>query len=151
MEAVRFERFITLIEGIRKSIGRLKDEVIPSFGIKNVHVMWLYRLSMHDEGLTSAELAAASTVDRSLVSREISSLKKNGYIEALGATGKRGYKARWTLTEKGRQVAGKIRELALIMQEKAGEGIEPEALVSFYDTLEKIHSNFLGLTASEDI
>ena len=151
LEAVRFERFITLLEGIRKNIGRMKENAVPSFGIKSVHIMWLYRLSMHDEGLTAAELAAASTVDRSLVSREISALKKNGYIDTVDTGSKRGYKARWCLTEKGREVAEKIQELALRIQEKAGEGIEPEKLASFYETLELLHANFARLVASEEM
>ena len=151
LEPVRFERFLTLVEGIRKSIGRLKDDAVPSFGIKSVHAMWLYRLRLHEEGLTSAELAAVSTVDRSLVSREISSLKKNGYIECPDAGTKRGYKARWRLTEKGRAAADGIYELAMRIQEKVGEGIDPAELASFYVTLEKLYSNFTRLAASEDI
>ena len=151
LKPVRFEKFVTLVEGIRKSISRLKDEAVPSFGIKSVHVMWLYRLLSHEEGLTAAELAVATTVDRSLVSREISALKKNGYIESHDSGSKRGYKARWCLTERGRAAANGIRELAIRIQEKASEGIDPEELASFYKTFEKIHANFLRLAASEDI
>ena len=151
METVRFEKFVTLVEGIRKSISRLKDEAVPSFGIKSVHVMWLYRLRLHEEGLTAAELAAATTVDRSLVSREISSLKKNGYIESRDSGSKRGYKARWCLTERGRAVADGIRALAIRIQDKASEGIDPAELAAFYETFEKLHANFLRLAASEDI
>ena len=129
----------------------MKDDAVPSFGIKSVHVMWLCRLRLHEEGLTAAELAAATTVDRSLVSREISALKKNGYIESKDAGSKRGYKARWSLTEKGRAAADGISELALRIQGRVSEGIDPEELASFYVTLEKLHENFMRLAASEDV
>ena len=150
LEPVRFEKFMILVEGIRKSIGRLKDDAVPSFGIKSVHVMWMYRLLDHEEGLTAAELAAAATVDRSLVSREISALQKNGYIESRGAGNKRGYKARWYLTERGREAAYGIRELALRIQDRVSEGIDPAELAAFYATFEKLHANLQRLAASEN-
>ena len=76
LENVRFEKFTLLIDGIHKSISKLKIDTAPYLGVKSVHVFWVYELSLHPEGLTAAEIAAVRMVDRSLISREIAALKK---------------------------------------------------------------------------
>ena len=149
MEAIRFERFIYLIEGIHKSIGRIKFDTVPDLGIKSVHVMWLYKLLRHPDGLTASELAAASTVDPSLVSREITALKKSGYIEAEGGAGKRAYNARLRLTPAGREIAERIREEAVRVQQEVSREVGECELEAFYTTLEAIHSGFSRLTESD--
>jgi len=101
LESVRFEKFTLLIDGIHKSIGKIKFDTAPYLGIKSVHVFWIYELSLHPDGLTAAEIAAVSMVDRSLVSREIAALKKDGYVASEDTGKKRNYNARITLTEKG--------------------------------------------------
>ena len=91
-EPTRFEKLALLIDGIHKSIHKIKIEAAPALGVKAVHVFWVYELLIHPEGLTSAELASKSMIDRSLVSREIEALKKGGYITSEPGTGKRNYK-----------------------------------------------------------
>ena len=146
MESVRFEKFTLLIDGIHKSINKLKFDTAPYLGVKSVHVFWVYELSLHPEGLTAAEIAAVSMVDRSLISREIAALKKDGYVECEDTGKKRSYNARITLTEKGRDLAEKITEEAMRVQSTVDVGITCEELVSFYSTLEKLYSNFVSLT-----
>ena len=146
VEAVRFEKFTLLIDGIHKSVNKLKFDTAPYLGVKSVHVFWVYELSLHPEGLTAAEIAAVSMVDRSLISREIAALKKDGYVECEDTGKKRSYNARITLTEKGRDLAEKITEEAMRVQSMVDVGITCEELVSFYSTLEKLYSNFVSLT-----
>ena len=149
MTAERFGKFTLLIDGIYKSIGRLKFETAPDLGIKSVHVFWLYALSERPSGMSSAELAAASSVDRSLVSREIAYLRSKGYITTEEQGGKRSYNSRHTLTEEGKDLAQKIRLKALEIQNQVGEGISDEELSCFYKTLEKIENNFTKITEGE--
>ena len=149
MESVRFERFTLLIDGIHKSIGKIKFDTAPYLGIKSVHVLWIYELSLHPEGLTAAEIAAVSMVDRSLVSREIAALKKDGYVESEDTGKKRNYNARITLTEKGIGLAKRITNEAARVQEMADEGISEEELESFYSTLEKLYANFASITSGK--
>lgn len=149
MDAERFGKFTLLIDGIYKSISRVKFEVAPDLGIKSVHVFWIYALSEHPEGMSSAELAQASSVDRSLVSREIAYLKARGYIVTEEQGGKRSYNSRHLLTDVGKALAQKIRERALEVQKEVGEGIEKEDLCCFYKTLEKIHANFMKKTTGD--
>ena len=146
MESVRFEKFTLLIDGIHKSIGKIKFDTAPYLGIKSVHVFWIYELSLHPDGLTAAEIAAVSMVDRSLVSREIAALKKDGYVASEDTGKKRNYNARITLTEKGNELAAKITEEATRVQSRVDEGITKEELEGFYSTLEKLYANFAALT-----
>ncbi len=145
LENVRFEKFTLLIDGIHKSISRLKLDIAPTLGVKGVHVFWVYELSLHPEGLTAAEIANVSRIDRSLVSREIEMLKADGYIVSDGG-GKRKYNERFTLTECGRALAEEITEKVLQIQNTVNDGISDGDLRCFYSTLEKLYGNFTRLS-----
>ena len=146
METVRFEKFTLLIDGIHKSISKLKLDVAPTLGVKGVHLFWVYELSLHPEGLTATEIANVSRIDRSLVSREIEDLKADGYIVSDGGVGKRKYNEKFTLTDKGRELADEITEHVLEIQKSASEGISSGELASFYATLEKLYDNFNAIS-----
>lgn len=139
MEAVRFEKFTLLIDGIHKSISKLKNKRVPTLGIKSVHVLWLYQLMHHPEGLTAAQIAAAGMVDRSLVSREIESLMSEGYITRTKSR-------RYTLTESGAALALTILDMVKGVQNLVDEGIGEDELLIFYSVLERLHANFTRMT-----
>ena len=149
LESVRFEKFTLLIDGIHKCINKIKIDTAPDLGVKSVHVFWVYELLLHPEGLTAAEIAAVSMVDRSLVSREIETLKKNGYVVSEDTGGKRSYNARITLTEKGQELAERIKSEAISVQKAADANVSEEELVSFYSTLEKLYANFYAITSDK--
>lgn len=149
MESVRFEKFTLLIDGIHKCISKIKFDIAPELGVKSVHVFWVYELLLHPEGLTATEIAAVSMVDRSLVSREIETLKKGGYVACDETEGKRSYNARITLTESGVKLAEKIKSEAIRVQHAADANISEEELVSFYSTLEKLYKNFAVMVAND--
>ena len=150
MEAVRFEKFTLLIDGIHKSINRIKFDTAPYLGVKSVHVFWIYQLSLHPEGLTAAEIAAVSMVDRSLVSREIAALEKDGYVAREDTGNKRSYNARISLTDKGLGLAAKITQEVIKVQSMVDVGITEDELESFYGTLEKLYANFVSLSSDKN-
>lgn len=139
----RFYIFTQLIDGIHKSIHRIKFDFAPSFGVKSVHMFWIYELHAHPEGLTAAELANKSMISRSLVSREIERLQEEGFIVVHEtARGKRkSYNSRIMLTPKGHELAAAIQKEAMCIQNLANAGISEEDLIIFYRTLEKFHKN----------
>lgn len=148
MEKIRYEKFTRAIDGIHKSVNKLKLAIAPSLGVKGVHVFWIYKLLEYPDGLTAAEIAAVSMIDKSLVSREIAALKRDGYIEARGSEGgKRNYNARLVLTESGVALARRIALEVTKIQAEISEGISKEELLAFYSTLEKIHGKFTCLVA----
>jgi len=152
MIAERFYIFTLLIDGIHKCIHRIKFDFAPHFGVKSVHMFWIYELSSHPDGLTSAELAERSRISRSLVSREIERLRENGYVEIQEtARGKRkNYSSPIRLTIKGRELADSICAEAMKIQERAGEGISEEELIIFYATLSKFYNNLRGVIQESD-
>lgn len=149
MEAIRFEKFTLLIDGIHKCISKIKFDTAPDLGVKSVHLFWVYKLMLHPNGLTAAEIAAVNKVDRSLVSREIETLKKNGYVQTKDNGNKRSYNSRITLTESGLALAKRIKDEAIRIQEVVGANISEDELATFYVTLEKLYGNFDLLAAKE--
>ena len=149
MESERFRRFVLLVDGIHKSVQKIKYNNAPDFGVKGVHTLWVYELLCHPEGMTASELAAQSMIDRSLISREIERLKELGYIETDDNKGKRNYNTKIRLTEKGRAVAASIGDIAMDVQTRANAGITDSDLEGFYRTLEKLHKN-LAVIAEEN-
>ena len=143
MESIRFEKFSLLIYGIHKCINKLKVDRVPELGIKSVHIFWMYQLKGHPEGLTASKIAAASMIDRSLVSREIEALREAGYV-AMKSSGRR-----YVLTERGMELADRITDIVLEVQKSVDCGITEEELVSFYATLEKLHDNFVKVTETK--
>ncbi len=145
MQDIRFLQFLQLIDVAQKSIKRIEVKHASYFGVKGVHVFWLYELSCHPEGLTSAELASKRGIDRSLVSREIACLKQDGLVEVLGdAT--RNYNVRLVLTERGKEAARRIGETAYEIQKLTDTGVSEEELIRFYATFEKLTENLKTLS-----
>lgn len=148
MESHRFTKFIGAVEGIHKAVQKIKLSEAPKFGLKSVHLFWLCELLKKSEGMTACELAEKSNINRSLVSREIETLRCGGYV-ITGRSGKSGYNAKIVLSEKGRLAAKKIESIALDFQNRTSVDITNEELESFYATLNKIHLNLSSL-ATED-
>lgn len=141
MERERFFQFTRMIDGVHKNILKLRLDNAPTFGVKGVHVFWVYELLKHPEGMSAAELAANSQIDRSLISREIAALKKQGYIQTEETAGKRSYNAKITLTESGKEAAEKISAMGLDIQNRVSGEICEKELAIFYTTLAKIYNN----------
>ena len=147
MESIRYEKFTRAIDGIHKAINKIKLAEAPRLGVKGVHVFWIYKLLDYPEGLTAAEIASVIMIDKSLVSREIATLKRDGYIESRGGEGKkRDYNARLVLTEKGIEVGKRIADKIDKVLEQISDGLTEEERVAFYRSL-NIISESLDLVA----
>ena len=146
----RFYSFVQLIDGVHKSIQKIRIDTAPYLGVKSVHIFWIYELYAHPDGLTAAELAAKNMISRSLISREIEALQQDGYVEILeNSSGKRkNYNALISLTEKGKRLAQQILFEGMSVQTRVDKGITEEELASFYTTLNKL-SNNLKIVAME--
>lgn len=141
MEQERVMRFTHLIDGLHKRIQKIRTEYATAFGVKGVHIFWVYELLSHPEGLSATELATSSKIDRSLISREISALESRGFITAEKQGGKRTYNSKLVLTESGIEAAKKIKNIALNFQDGASCDVPISDLEIFYDVLEKLHKN----------
>ena len=146
MEAERFEQFSSLISGIYRDIQKLKTKWTEPLGMKSVHIFWVYLLKTHPQGLPASELSRHSQSNRSLVSREIQELINLGYVTVERTAGQRRYGQKLTLTQSGVEVAEKISEASLDIQNKGNAGIPEEDLFVRYRTLGILMENFHHLT-----
>lgn len=146
MEAERFEQFNSLISGIYRDIQKLKTKWTEPLGMKAVHIFWVYLLKNHPEGLSASELSQHSQSNRSLVSREIQELIDLGYVQTKGNITQRRYGQKMILTQAGQEVADKISEASLSIQNQVNAGIPEEDLIVLYRTLGVLMENFHRLT-----
>ena len=137
----RFEAFILLIDAVHKSINKIKTDILPDSPVKGVHTLWLYELLQNPKGLTATEIASKTMIDRSLVSREIRALMKEGIVKSDAAEGKRSYNSVIVLTERGREYAQMIADAALAVQQSVSKDVSFEDLSTFYSVLETIYKN----------
>ena len=151
LEQDRFEEFSSLIASVYGNIQKLKTRYTTQFGLKAVHVLWLYLLRTHPEGMSASELAAAAQSNRSLVSREIDELFDKGIIFTQENGSKRRYGWKLMLTDKGRQLADIITAIAADIQKTASRDISEEELITFYRTLKKLDNSFEELNQCNNI
>ena len=146
MEEERFEQFSSLISGIYRDIQKLKTKWTEPLGMKAVHIFWVYLLKNHPEGLTASELSRHSQSNRSLVSREIQELIDLGYVQISCASTHRRYGQKLILTQSGLEVARRISEASLEIQNRVNAGIPEADLIILYRTLNILMENFHRLT-----
>lgn len=146
MEAERFEQFNSLISGIYRDIQKLKAKWTAPLGMKAVHIFWVYLLKNHPEGLSASELSQHSQSNRSLVSREIQELIDLGYVQTEGGSNQRRYGKKMTLTQSGQEIAKRISEESLTIQNQVNAGIPEDDLIVLYRTLGILMENFHRLT-----
>ena len=141
MEAERFEQFSSLISGIYRDIQKIKAKWTEPLGMKAVHIFWVYLLKNHPDGLSASELSRHSQSNRSLVSREIQDLINLGYVQAENSKQRR-YGQKLTLTQSGQEVAERISEASLEIQNQVSANIPEEDLIVLYRTLGILMENF---------
>lgn len=76
----RFEKLTTNVAQIHKSIQKIKKIYMQSQGLKSTHVMCLYYLSDHPDGLTAAGLCELCKEDKAGISRILSDLENRNFI-----------------------------------------------------------------------
>ena len=143
----RFKNFTVLIMKINRSIHKIKTEEMAEFELKSPHVSCLYYLHQ-ESALMAKELCDICGEDKASVSRSLVYLETNGYI-VCDSNAKKRYKATFTLTEKGAEVAARIAKKIDCVLEPASEGISEENRAILYrsltlinDNLEKICKNY---------
>ena len=133
----RFEDFVSGIAVCYKYIQRIKSLEMTEFGLKGTHMMCIYFLHRHPEGLTAAQLCQLCAEDKAAISRTLASLQE----KALISVGEKKYRARLTLTETGEKLGCRIDELVAEWVNCGGDGLTEEERTMFYSTLNKIADN----------
>ena len=137
-EESRFEDFVGLIGAIDKEIQRIKTAELARFGLRASDLMIVHYLQKNPAGLTGADLARLADVDRAAVSRTVSRLAEEGFVEVGEAASR--YKAPVRLTEKGYAVMAEANQIISDVVRKAGGGLLDEQRRALYASLASVLS-----------
>ena len=136
---LKFQLFNKRLLQITNEIQRLRLLYLKQFGLTGIHFVCIVALDGKGE-LTAKELMEEDVVDKAQVSRALNDLIDKCYVQAVpGQTGV--YKKKYALTDKGREMAGKVKQIAADIVLKADEGISEEDIAVMYSTLDRIYSN----------
>lgn len=136
----RFERFSFAINEIYKYWHKIASDVMEKYGLKGSFAVYFAVLSNHDEGVTATELAELCGRNKSDVSRIILQMENEGFV-TKEKNGKKSYRARVFLTEKGEKIAACINECAEKASNLGSFGLSDEQRAVFYTYLELIAAN----------
>lgn len=134
----RFELFTTTITQIYKNLQKVKMQEMADLELRGIHVMCLFQLNRHPEGLTVTQLSNLCGEDKAATSRTVSDLVKKGLINT---DKEKKYRAPIVLTANGQDVANKIDKQAAQAVEVVGQGLTHEERETFYKALTTISDN----------
>ncbi len=144
----RYVRFCMAVEQMAKTLQKYKNEKLAVFGLRSMHLMFMFQLNQAEEGLTGTELAVNCSVDKAFISRVTGELSELGYIEYRNKTGTK-YKNKLILTEKGREVMGKVSEIIDTTIAAVSKEITTAEFDIFYKVLGTVNSNLEHLPDGE--
>ncbi len=134
----RFELFSTTISQIYKNLQKVKMQEMADLELRGTHVMCLFQLNRHPEGLTVTQLSTLCGEDKAATSRTMSDLIKK---ELVTNDQEKKYRAPILLTKKGKMIADKIDIQAAQAVEAVGQGLTDEERETFYKVLTIISEN----------
>ena len=142
-----FMRLSIAMETISKNVQKYKNEQLSPFGLKSMHLMFLYCLGQSDDGLTATELSKSCGVDKAFISRMATDLRSMGYIGYADEDGH--YKKRLELTQQGREIIVDINRRVSSSVEKVTANVSREHLEIFYAVLEQLNGNIFNLLENQ--
>lgn len=146
----RFEKLTTGVARIHKNVQKIKKYYMGTLGLKGTHVMCIYFLAAHPDGLTASDLCNLCQEDKAGISRTLTDLEKNGYLNYIPSSETKKYRVKAILTDLGIQCAEKVNLLIAEAVDKASQNITPEDRAIFYRTLFTISDNLQKLCTNLD-
>lgn len=145
----RFETFMIKMNQINRNIQIIKNREMEEYGLKGTHVMCLYQLKQHAEGLTATELATLCGEDKAAISRSLSTIESKGMISFTDVEGRKRYRTVITLTEQGKKVCDKISQKIDELLQTYSNGISDEDREVFYRVFTVIADNLQEISKIE--
>ncbi len=136
----RFEIFTRSIARIYRTVQRIKTLEMAELGLKGTHVMCLFSLYEHADGLSLTRLSEACGEDKAAISRAVRELKALGLVEEISEPTKK-YRAPIVLTREGQHTAGKLQEKIENAVAAGGKCLTEDERAVFYEKLEGIADN----------
>lgn len=138
MNGERYVRFSMAVEHMAKTLQKYKNEKLAAFGLRSMHLMFMFQLNQSEEGLTGTELASICSVDKAFISRVTGELMQLGYVEYRNKVGTR-YKNKLILTERGTEVMGKVTRIIDESVVAVTHEITDEQFDTFYTVLKAVN------------
>ena len=132
-----FENFTITILKLNKLVQKIKNFEMQEYGLKTIHVMCVYYLNLHSEGLTASELTKLTLEDKGAISRALKVLQEKGYV----TYDMNRYNADIRLTNDGKQLATIICKKADAAVSAGSYDFTDEQRNSFYIELKTIADN----------
>ena len=136
----KYELFSAAVSCMYHDIQRIERVEMAKFGLKGPQAQCLLALDQHPEGIPAVQLCEICEKDKAAVSRTVSELEQAGLVCRSEKNGSR-YRAKLTLTEKGKEVATTVNQRAKLAVEQAGEGLDDSQREVFYRVLALIAGN----------
>lgn len=137
----RFEAFTGSILELNRYLQKLKDLEMRPYGLRGNHVMCLYYLGKHPEGLTPRELTEVCREDKAAISRSTAQLIDKGLITGDFPEHKRAYRTKLVLTERGRELVHNFDRRIDAFLTTGSSGVTEEQRRCFYGAMEIITGN----------
>lgn len=132
-----FENFTITILKLNKLVQKIKNFEMQEYGLKTIHVMCVYCLNNHSEGLTASELTRLTLEDKAAISRALKALLEKGYV----SYDPKKYSAIIRLTGKGKELASIICKKAEKAVSAGSYDFTDDQRNSFYKELGTIAVN----------
>lgn len=132
-----FENFTITVLKINKMVQKIKQFEMQEYNLKGVHVMCIYYLNKHKQGITASELMRLTYEDKGAISRALKQLREDGYAKYDLDS----YNANITLTKKGEQIAEQIIKKIDKAVSFASADFTDEQRAFFYKSMDAICSN----------
>ena len=141
----KFESFTASISRAYRCVQKIKSMEMTEFGLKGGHVMCLFYLYRHPEGLTVSELSRFCDTDKAAISRAVTEIEERGYVVCQQAGERKKYRAKLSLTASGQQISAQVEQIIEDAVSRGGEGLTEERRAVFYQTLEQIGDNLQAI------
>lgn len=146
----RFETFVGSILELNRYLQKLKDLEMKPFGLRANHVMCLYYLGKHPEGLTVTELADVCKEDKAAISRCLAQLLERELVGGNFPENKRSYRTKLTLTDSGRELVQKMYARVDAVMVGGSSGLTDIQRENLYAAMEMIINNLSRYIADRE-
>ena len=141
----KYELFSAVISSLYHDIQRIERTEMAKYGLKGPHAQCLAALSRNPQGVTAARLCEICERDKAAISRTVAELEEFGLLARKEHNGVR-YRMPLVLTEKGREAAKAVNDVAVRAVEQAGEGLNDQQRTVFYGVLDHIAQNLHAIS-----
>ena len=140
----RYEEFTAAVSSAYKYILKIKSYYMSEFGLKAAHVTCLHALSRSADGYTPTEICELTGEDKASISKALAALTEKGYVQNE-RDGIRKYKAKYFLTDGGRDISRRIGSFMVEAVGSCGGDLTGEERDIFYKSLHSIVDNMAQL------